>query len=73
MNKQDKIHILSQELIPVMDDLDEEARNIVLEHMQHCKKCQNFYWEIAEIDENALQTPFPDEVEDEAVEEISTV
>ena len=63
MNKQDKIHILSQELIPVMDDLDEEARNIVLEHMQHCKKCQTFYSSIAEIDEYAPQTPFPDEVE----------
>ena len=62
MYKQDKIHILSQELIPVIDDLDEEARNIVLEHMQHCKKCQNFYSGIAEIDEDAPQTPFPDEV-----------
>lgn len=63
MHKQDKIHILSQELIPVLDDLDEEARNIVLEHVQHCKKCQHLYSTIVEIDENAPQTPLPDEVE----------
>ena len=63
MNKHEKIHILSQELIPVMDDLDEEARNVVLEHMQHCKKCHHLYSTIAEIDENAPQSPFANEVE----------
>ena len=63
MNKQDKIHILSQELIPMLADLDEEARNVVLEHIQHCKKCKNLYLSIVEIDENAPQIQLPDEVE----------
>lgn len=63
MDGKEKIHILSQELIPVMDDLDEEARNVVLEHMRHCKKCQHLYSSMTEIDENSPHTLLPAEVE----------
>lgn len=63
MDEKEKIHILSQELIPVMDDLDEAARNVVLEHMRHCKKCENLYSSMTEIDENSPHTPLLAEVE----------
>ena len=63
MDEKEKIHILSQELIPVMDDLDESARNVVLEHIRHCKKCQHLYSSMTEIDENSPHTSFSREVE----------
>ncbi|MCA1012818.1 zf-HC2 domain-containing protein [Halobacillus halophilus] len=34
-----KIHKLSQELIPVFDELDAETKEIIQEHARHCSEC----------------------------------
>ncbi|MCP3033138.1 hypothetical protein LF817_17575 [Halobacillus sp. A1] len=36
-----KIHKLCQELIPVFDELDEETKGIIHEHVQYCPVCDN--------------------------------
>ncbi|SFG62246.1 hypothetical protein SAMN05216353_16512 [Halobacillus alkaliphilus] len=36
-----KIHKLSQELIPVFDELDTETKEIIKEHAQYCSECDH--------------------------------
>ncbi|MBD8034077.1 MULTISPECIES: hypothetical protein [Solibacillus] len=38
-----KIHLLSLELIPIINDLDDGPRQVVLEHITDCKDCKNLY------------------------------
>jgi|GEM_PF-4148257 len=40
MTEHEKIHILVQELIPVFDDLESDAKRIVQEHMKTCQACR---------------------------------
>ncbi|KYG28242.1 hypothetical protein [Alkalihalobacillus trypoxylicola] len=54
MKEEEKIHILSNELIPILDELEKEAKDIVLEHMNECSDCQRLYNEIIND-----ETPFP--------------
>ncbi|SEN93311.1 hypothetical protein SAMN04488134_102318 [Amphibacillus marinus] len=43
MNDQQKIHILSQELVGMIDELDHDAKQIVLDHISGCHECQQLY------------------------------
>ncbi|ATP40645.1 hypothetical protein CSE16_11625 [Solibacillus sp. R5-41] len=43
MKEFEKIHILSQELIPVFDELEDASKNIILEHIEICKNCHSLY------------------------------
>ncbi|WP_042475619.1 hypothetical protein [Bacillus ndiopicus] len=43
MHESNKIHILSQELIVMFDELEDEAQKIVHEHMKECRECQKLY------------------------------
>lgn len=38
-----KIHLLSQELIPIINDLDDEPRQVILEHITNCEDCKILY------------------------------
>ena len=38
-----KIHLLSLELIPIINDLDDEPRQVVLEHITYCEDCKKLY------------------------------
>lgn len=39
--KQDrKIHLLSQELIPIINDIEDESKNIIIDHSQSCEECR---------------------------------
>lgn len=58
MNVVDKdqiIHLLSQELIVIIDELEPKAKDIVLNHMKGCVDCQQLYESIIDSDKS-----FPD-------------
>lgn len=63
MNETEKIHILSLELIPVVDDLDESAVKVILEHITHCKECHRLYSSVMEMEEHYPKEPIPNVVE----------
>lgn len=43
MKESQKIHILSQELIVMFDDLENEAQAIIVEHIDQCNECSELY------------------------------
>ncbi|MER2154032.1 MAG: zf-HC2 domain-containing protein [Solibacillus sp.] len=43
MDSFNKIHLLSLELIPIINDLDEEPRQVILEHITYCEDCRKLY------------------------------
>lgn len=43
MKEFEKIHILSQELIPVFEELDDAAKKIILEHIERCTHCHSLF------------------------------
>lgn len=48
MEDSQKIHILSRELISVFDELEQETKEVVLEHIQDCNECRQLFNEFAE-------------------------
>lgn len=48
MEDSHKIHILSRELISVFDELEQETKEVVLEHIQDCSECRQVFNELAE-------------------------
>ncbi|WP_077604948.1 hypothetical protein [Oceanobacillus sojae] len=63
MDDQEKIHLLSQELIPIIDDLDEETKQIVLEHIEECDKCKKLYSEMVDMDKEIPEHAYDEDVE----------
>ncbi|WP_040979378.1 hypothetical protein [Oceanobacillus jeddahense] len=63
MDDNEKIHLLSQELIPVINDLDEEPKQIVLEHIEACDECENLYAEMMDVDKEIPEHAYDKEVE----------
>lgn len=43
MKEFEKIHILSQELIPVFEELEDASKKVILEHIETCKHCHSLY------------------------------
>lgn len=43
MDSYKKIHLLSLELIPIINDLDDEPKQIILEHITDCEDCKKLY------------------------------
>ncbi|GAB3068537.1 hypothetical protein [Virgibacillus ainsalahensis] len=58
-----KIHLLSQELIPVINDLDTEPKQIVLDHMKDCEECKSLYSHVVDFDDNFPELEISDEPE----------
>lgn len=52
MNDKEKIHYLTEELIPFIDDVEKETKQIMLEHMKVCESCQQLYEETVEFDQS---------------------
>ncbi|MFJ8460936.1 hypothetical protein ACIQ57_17595 [Lysinibacillus xylanilyticus] len=48
MEDSQKIHILSRELISVFDELEQETKEVVLEHIQDCSECKQLFNELAD-------------------------
>ncbi|MGM9986217.1 MAG: hypothetical protein ACI35O_03210 [Bacillaceae bacterium] len=63
MDATEKIHLLSRELVLVINDIDEDARKVVLEHIRHCTECQHLYLNVKEMEENYPQATIVNEIE----------
>lgn len=63
MNEDRKIHLLAQELIPVMNDLDDEPKQILLDHIQSCDDCQNLYQQTSAFNDSIPTLEYADYVE----------
>lgn len=63
MNDDEKIHLLSQELIPIIDDLDEKPKQIVLEHIEECDECKRLYSEMVDMDKEIPELTYDEKVE----------
>lgn len=50
MDEMKQIHLLSRELIPVIDDIESDAQEVVMNHIATCKSCQKVYADVKEFD-----------------------
>lgn len=57
-----KVHYLAQELIPIVEDLEPEAKKIVMEHIERCESCQKYYSNSYSLD-NDLPTKNHEQIE----------
>ncbi|QKY71020.1 hypothetical protein [Lentibacillus sp. CBA3610] len=63
MDAYKKIHLLSQELIPVINDLDHEPEQIILDHIKDCEDCRKLYANTVNFDENIPEPDYANDVE----------
>lgn len=56
MNEFQKIHILSRELILVFDELEQETKEVLLEHIQDCQECQRVYSDTSKAEDHPTPT-----------------
>jgi hypothetical protein len=61
MNKESDIHLLVKELIPMYDDLDYPAQNIVSRHIQSCNLCKEMM-----DDNNAIYETMKTNIEEDS-------
>lgn len=52
MERIEKIHLLSQELIPIVNDIEPEAKQVVMDHVAGCETCQELYANAHKLDED---------------------
>ncbi len=62
MKTNQKIHVLSQELIPVINDVDPEAQQIILQHTESCESCQKLYNQTVDFEENIPKHDYEEDV-----------
>lgn len=63
MNEFEKIHILSQELIPVFEELDDASKKVILEHIETCKHCHSLYVNQSDADSSNIQLEESEHIE----------
>lgn len=63
MNNDKKIHLLAQELIPVINDLDDEPKQIILDHIKDCVDCKGLYNNTLKFDESIPSLDYSNDVE----------
>ena len=63
MGHNQKIHLLSQELIPVIQDMDSEPKQVVLDHIKYCEECQRLYSIAMDFDDNFPEVNISEDVE----------
>lgn len=51
MNEQEKIHLLTAELIPLIDDVEAETKEVMEAHIKECQSCQIIYKQMNEWEE----------------------
>lgn len=64
VDKDQKIHLLCQELIVVMDELDPETQNIVRDHIKTCSECKELSETVIDSD-LSFSDPLPNQSEEE--------
>lgn len=63
MDAYKKIHLLSQELIPVINDLDDEPKQIILEHITGCEDCKKLYDSTEDFNKSMPKQEYSENVE----------
>ncbi|WP_010651557.1 hypothetical protein [Oceanobacillus massiliensis] len=63
MDEYKKIHLLSQELIPIIDELDIKPKQIVLDHIEDCDACKSLYSNVFDFDNNFPEPEYSKGVE----------
>ncbi|MFS0875242.1 hypothetical protein [Solibacillus isronensis] len=63
MDSMKKIHLLSLELIPIINDLDEEPRQVILEHVTNCEDCKKLYDRTENFNEHMPKHDYSENVE----------
>ena len=63
MDEKQRIHLLAQELIPVIEDLEGEAKQVVLEHIHHCPDCEQLYSNVEQVEESYLKAKNANDIE----------
>lgn len=58
-----KIHLLSQELIPVINDLDAEPKQVVLNHIKRCEECNHLYKSTVDFANSFPEAEIQDDIE----------
>lgn len=58
-----KLHLLSQELIPNINDLDNEPKQVVLNHVNTCTECQRLYSRVVDFKENFPESSIAEDVQ----------
>ena len=58
-----KIHLLSLELIPIIDDLDDEPKKIILDHITDCEDCKKLYASTEDFNESIFKPVHSENVE----------
>lgn len=58
-----KIHLLSLELIPIIDDLDVEPRQVILEHITYCEDCKKLFDSTENFNESMPKQKYTEHVE----------
>lgn len=63
MNHEKKIHLLAQELIPIINELDEAPKLIVLDHVKTCNVCKETYQDTLAFDDEMPKLQEVDQIE----------
>ncbi len=63
MNDKEKIHHLCNELLPIMDDVDPQTKEILLDHIKECKVCAESFSIIHDFHETLSPASQQEEVE----------
>lgn len=63
MEQEEKIHLLSQELIPIINDLETEPKEIVLDHAKNCQECKELLSKVADLEKDFPEHDVSSEVE----------
>lgn len=57
MNDDKRVHILASELILILDELEQETKEVVLEHMQECSQCRDVYNDSLKVEDYPTLKP----------------
>ena len=63
MDAYKKIHLLSLELIPIINDLDDEPKQIILEHITDCEECKKLHGNTEDFNKAMPKQEYPENVE----------
>lgn len=63
MTHDKEIHLLAQELIPVINDLDDEPKQIILNHIRDCNECKSLYKSTLEFDDSMPTLDYSNDIE----------
>ncbi|MEH6944241.1 hypothetical protein [Bacillus sp. JJ722] len=73
MDDNQKIHILTRELIHVINNLEDDTKKVVIEHIHYCTECQQLYSKLMEVEKNYPQVTISNENENKPLKKSKSV